>query len=128
MVNKLDNKQGRYRLRASLGLLFICGLSLSMSGCIIGPIIGQFTGRPSETVKVKAKYKLRGGNLLVLVDNRVSETQSSGVQAVLSRELLGVAHSPHFIYLGVQSGDCWNGLLRQMISPLCPLLGRRWLD
>ncbi|MCK4850516.1 MAG: hypothetical protein KAT11_04150 [Phycisphaerae bacterium] len=54
---------------------------------MIGPIIGQFTGRRSETVKVKAKYKLRAGNLLILVDSPVGVARSSGVRAVLSREL-----------------------------------------
>ena len=65
--------------------LVICGLGVVLSGC--GPIIGQFTGRRSETVKVGAKYKLRAGNLLILVDTPVGVARSSGVRAVLSREL-----------------------------------------
>ena len=69
------------------GWLVICGLGVVLSGCVIGPIIGQFTGRRSETVKVEAKYKLRAGNLLILVDTPVGVARSSGVRAVLSREL-----------------------------------------
>ncbi len=80
-------RAGWCRVRALLGWLLIYGLGLSLSGCVIGPIIGQFTGRRSETVKVKAKYKLRAGNLLILVDSPVGVARSSGVRAVLSREL-----------------------------------------
>ena len=71
--------------RAVLGWLAISGLGLSLSGCVIGPIIGQFTGRRSKTVKVDAKYKLPPGNLLILVDSPTEEAARNGVRTVLSR-------------------------------------------
>ena len=36
--------------RAVLGWLAISGLGLSLSGCVIGPIIGQFTGKNHSSV------------------------------------------------------------------------------
>ncbi len=78
---------GWWRVRVLFGWLALYGLGLGLTGCVIGPIIGQFTGRRSETVKVGAKYKLRTGNLLILVDSPVGVARSSGVRAVLSREL-----------------------------------------
>ena len=80
-------RPGRCLGQIVFGWLVIFGLWLGLSGCVIGPIIGQFTGRRSETVKVGAKYKLRAGNLLILVDTPVGVARSSGVRAVLSREL-----------------------------------------
>ena len=68
------------------GWLLICGLGAILSGCI-GPIIGQFTGKRSETVKVKAKYKLRANNLLILVDTPVGVARSNETRAVLSSKL-----------------------------------------
>ncbi len=68
--------------------LLVCGLSLCFSGCpVIGPIIGQFTGRRSETVTVEARYELAAGDLLILVDSPIEVTETSGVGTVLSREL-----------------------------------------
>ena len=78
-------RPGRCEVGVLFGWLVICGLVVVLSGC--GPIIGQFTGRRSETVKVGAKYKLRAGNLLILVDTPVGVARSSGVRTVLSREL-----------------------------------------
>jgi len=79
--------------RAVLGWLAISGLGLSLSGCVIGPIIGQFTGRRSKTVKVDAKYKLPPGNLLILVDSPTEEAARNGVRTVLSR---GIAREIRF--------------------------------
>ena len=66
----------------------VIGLSgILLSGCI-GPILGQFFGRQSETVKVPAEYNLPPGNLLILVDSPAEITRTSGVKVVLARELL----------------------------------------
>ena len=73
--------------RTVLVWLAISSLGLSMSGCVIGPIIGQFTGRGSKTVKVEAKYELPPGNLLILVDIPEGEAARNGVRAVLSSEV-----------------------------------------
>ena len=80
--------------RTVLAWLAISSLGLSMSGCVIGPIIGQFTGRGSKTVKVEAKYELPPGNLLILVDIPEGEAARNGVRAVLSSEVER-ERSPH---------------------------------
>ena len=72
---------------ALLACLAISSLGLSLSGCVIGPIIGQFTGRRSKTVKVGAKYELPPGNLLILVDIPQGQAARNGVRAVLSSEV-----------------------------------------
>ena len=68
-----------------LGWLVICGLGAILSGC--GPIIGQFTGRRSETVEVKAKYELHADNLLILVDSPADVASSSRLRVALSSGL-----------------------------------------
>lgn len=88
MTNGRDKKRdGPPLVGVVFGWLVICGLGLSLSGCLIGPIIGQFTGRRSKTVDVEARYKLEPGNLLILVDSPVGVARISGVRAALSREL-----------------------------------------
>jgi len=72
---------------AVLAWLAISSLGLSLSGCVIGPIIGQFTGRRSKTVKVGAKYDLPPGNLLILVDIPQGQAARNGVRAVLSSQV-----------------------------------------
>jgi len=72
---------------AVLAWLAISSLGLSLSGCVIGPIIGQFTGRRSKTVKVGAKYELPPGNLLILVDIPQGQAARNGVRAVLSSQV-----------------------------------------
>ena len=78
-------RPGRCRLRALCGWLVIFVLGLIVSGC--GPIIGQFTGRGSDTVKVEAEYKLSAGNLLILIDTPVEGPATKGARPALTREL-----------------------------------------
>lgn len=87
MASKRQKKiPGRGELGRVLGWLVICSLAVVLSGCI-GAIIGQFTGRRSETVKVEAKYKLESGNLLILVDTPSGVARSSEARSVLSSKL-----------------------------------------
>ncbi len=87
MASKRQKKiPGRLELSRVLGWLVICSLAVVLSGCI-GPFIGQFTGRRSETVKVEAKYKLESANLLILVDTPSGVARSSETRAVLSSKL-----------------------------------------
>lgn len=74
-------------VRGVLVRLLMVVISLMLSGCVIGPILGVFMGPRSETEDVEPEYVLSKGKLAILIDSRSEVASLSGVRPLLSWEL-----------------------------------------